>query len=243
MVAEPIAPPTPDTPVAPEVTQAATEPAQTPVDEDIERAEDDGAPEAETSEIVTEAEEPAFAPEISSRPQTRPNRPAPAQEPSQAAEPETQTASSSSGSSASDPEVDPVAAAIAEAAAASSAETSTEVAGLAGGTLSDSEKADLRREIRNCWSVGSASTAALNTIVTVEWIMNPNGTIDSNSFDLVSFSGGAQADADVAYRMARSAIARCQTAGGRSGYTLPAGEFQEPVRLRLSFDPSEMRLR
>lgn len=31
VVAEPIAPPTPDTPVAPEVTQAATEPAQTPL--------------------------------------------------------------------------------------------------------------------------------------------------------------------------------------------------------------------
>ena len=138
------------------------------------------------------------------------------------------------GETPTEPEVDPVAVALAEAAANP---------GLGGGELSDRQRADLRREIGGCWSVGSASTAALNTTVTVEWVINPDGTIVGSSFELVDFSGGAQADADVAYRIARSAISRCQRADGRLGYTLPADEFQEPVRLRLSFDPSEMRLR
>ncbi len=232
-----VAQPEPDATVAPEVTQAATENTEAPVEEDVDVAEETTAPEEAADEIVTEAETPAFAPEISSRPQTRPSRPTPV------AEPEVEVADNTGGESAAEPDVDPVAAALAEAAASASADPTPSVQGLQGGDLSDGQKADLRREIRNCWSVGSASTAALNTIVTVEWVINPNGSIDGGSFEMVAFEGGSRADADVAYRMARSAISRCQNDGGRSGYTLPADQFQEPRRLRLSFDPSEMRLR
>lgn len=222
-----VAPPPPDASVAPQVTEAATQQVEAPAEEPVEPADETTAPEAAADQIVTEAEEPAFAPEISSRPQTRPNRPAPAIE------------------APADDAVDPVAAALAEAGAA---DTPTPPAadpttGLGGGDISDGAKADLRREIRNCWSVGSASTAALNTLITVEWVMNPDGTIDASSITLTGFEGGGQADADVAFRIARSALVRCQRDGGRTGYTVPAEQFQQARRLRLTFDPSQMRLR
>ncbi|KAG1713648.1 hypothetical protein GQR58_002116 [Nymphon striatum] len=218
-----VAPPPPDATVAPDVAQAATDQTDVPVEEETDVADETTAPEIAADQIVTEAEDPSFAPEISSRPQTRPQRTAVAQTPTEDA-------------------VDPVAAALAAAGAADTP-APTPNPGLSGGELSDGQKADLRREIRNCWSVGSASTAALNTTVVVEWTMNPNGSIDGSSFELVSFSGGARADAEVAYRMARSAIARCQNDSGRNGYSLPSEQFSEPQRLRLAFDPSEMRLR
>ena len=187
-------------------------------------------------EIVTEAETPAFAPEVSSRPQTRPSRPEPVAEP----EPEATETASNSGADA-EAEVDPVAAALAEATAAASTPAATQ--GLAGGDLSDGQKADLRREIGGCWSVGSASTAALSTLITVEWVMEPNGSVDTGSIEMVGFEGGSQADANVAFRIARSAIVRCQNDGGRSGYSLPPEEFNEARRFRVTFDPSQMRLR
>lgn len=222
-----VAPPPPDATLAPEVTEAATDQSEAPAKEPVDAAEDTTAPEAAADQIVTEAEDPAFAPEISTRPQVRPNRPAPAQD--TAAE-------------------DPVAAAVAEAAAQAAQSTETAASndptpGLGGGDISDGAKADLRREIRNCWSVGSASTAALNTLITVEWVMNPDGSVDANSIQMVGFEGGGQADANVAFRIARSAIVRCQRDGGRSGYTVPADQFQSARRLRLQFDPSQMRLR
>jgi hypothetical protein len=225
VASELIAPPPPDATIAPDVATAETEDTDVPVEEEVIVEEETTAPEQETDQIVTEAEDPVFAPEISSRPQTRPQRTVEAEVPTEDV-------------------VDPVAVALAEAGAAETQEpTPNETTGLAGGDISDGQKADLRREIRGCWSVGSASTAALNTIITVEWIMNPDGSIDGGSFDLVAFEGGGQADADVAYRIARSAIARCQRDGGRSGYTLPSEQFTEPRRVRLRFDPSEMRLR
>ena len=228
---EPVAQPEPEVAIAPESTVAPTEQSEEPVEDEPEVADETTAPEEAADVIVTEAEEPSFAPEISTRPSSRPTRTATA-EPDE--ETETETVSTTGGETPTEPEVDPVAVALAEAAANP---------GLGGGELSDRQRADLRREISSCWNVGSASTAALNTTITVEWVMNPNGTIDDNSVELVGFSGGAQADADVAFNAAFSAIVRCQRDNGRSGYTLPAGEFQEPVRLRLTFDPSEMRLR
>ena len=227
-----ITPPEQDVEVAPDVAEAATEqPTEAPEDP-VDPVEADTAPEAAADEIVTEAEDPAFAPEISRRPQTRPSRPAVAETPA-------------------DDAVDPVTAALEEAGAGETQATpatdptppTNPTPGVSAGELSDSQKADLRREIRSCWNVGSASTAALSTRITVEWIMQPSGAVDVASIQMIGFEGGGQSDANVAFRIARSAIARCENQGNRRGYTLPPDQFQGPVLLRLTFDPSEMRLR
>lgn len=225
-----VAPPPPDATQSDDITAAATDDIEAPVQEDVAPDEETTAPQEAADQIVTEAEDPSFAPEISSRPQTRPQR-AVAQTPTEDA-------------------VDPVAAALAAAGAGTPATPPTEptpptapTPGLGGGDISDGQKADLRREIRGCWSVGSASTAVLNTRVTIEWNMNPDGTIDGGSFDMVGFEGGSQSDANIAFRIARSAIAQCVRHNGRNGYTLPQEEFQNVRRLRLTFDPEQMRLR
>ncbi len=57
-----VAPPEPDATVAPEVVQAATEEIKAPIEKIVETAEETTAPEAAADQIVTEAEEPTYAP-------------------------------------------------------------------------------------------------------------------------------------------------------------------------------------
>lgn len=219
---EPVAPPEPDAVIDDQVAEATSDaPADTPVEEPVEETT---SPEEAAPEIVTEAETPSGAPEISLRPQSRPNRPAP------------QTASEEPTE-----EVDPVAAALAEAVASETASEPT--AGVSGGDLSDAAKTSFLRQIGNCWNVGSASTGALQTRVTVGFSMTPDGLLDANSIRLLGFTGGSQADADVAYRIARSALVRCQTDAGRAGYDLPQDQYDLWRNVELTFNPERMRTR
>lgn len=222
---EPIAPPPPDTEVAEQVSEATNDAPTEEVAE--EPVEDTTAPEEAVTEIVTEAEEPAFAPEVSLRPQTRPNRPAPQPASETPAETATQD--------------DAVAAAI---AAAQESETPPQpTQGVSGGDLSDADKNSFLRQIGNCWNVGSASTGALSTRVTVGFSMTQEGLVDTNSIRLIGHEGGTAADADVAFRIARSALVRCQNDGGRTGYDLPADQYDVWRNVELTFNPDRMRNR
>lgn len=215
-----VAPPEPDATVAPEVAQAATEDVEAPVEEIVEPVDETTAPEAAADQIVTEAEEPSFAPQISSRPQTRPQRAAVAETPSEDA-------------------ADPVAAALAEAGAQEPA-TTTPTAGLSGGQLSDGDKSGFLRQIGNCWNTGTLSTGAQNTIIEMAFDMTPDGRPVSSSVRLDGFSGGSATDADAAFQTARRALLRCS---GDSGYGLPRDQFEQWQRVILTVDPTAMRQR
>lgn len=223
---EVIAPPEPDATVAPEVTQAATEQVEAPAEEVVEPAEETTAPQEAADQIVTEAEEPSFAPEISSRP---PSRPASVAAAAQAAE---QTA------------VDEALAAALESQSNTPADPEPSVnTGLSGGQLTDSQTASFLRQIGSCWTLGAISTAAMSTSVTVQFSMDTGGVLDTGSIRMTAFAGGSAADADIIYRAAKSALVRCRTADGRTGYDVPEEQFQTRRDLQLIFDPSDMRLR
>jgi hypothetical protein len=217
-----IAPPEPDATVAPEVATAATEQVEAPVEETTEPAEETTSQEEAATEIVTEAEEPAFAPEVSQRPQTRPNRPAAVAEvPSEDA-------------------VDPVAVALAEAGATDPEPSSTPTAGLSGGQLSEGDKSGFLRQVGNCWNTGALSTGAQSTIIDMVFDMTPDGRPVSGSIRLDGFSGGSAADADAAFQAARRALIRCT---GDTGYDLPQDQYEQWKRVVLTVDPTAMRQR
>ena len=220
-----IAPPPPDASVAPEVTQAATEEATAPVEEIVEPADETTAPEEAADQIVTEAEEPAFAPEVSLRPATRPQR----------------TAAVTPSETPSEPAVDPVAAALAAAGATDTpSQPATATPGLSGGQLSDGDKSGFLRQIGNCWNTGSLSTGAQNTIIDMAFDMTPDGRPVSGSVRLDGFSGGSAADAQTAFDTARRALLRCS---GDTGYDLPRDQYDQWQRVILTVDPTAMRQR
>lgn len=217
-----VTPSEPDTTVAPEVTQAATDQTEVPVDENVDVAEETTAPEAASDQIVTEAEDPVFAPEISSRPQTRPARPTAVAE------------------TPSEDTVDPVAAALEAAGAANDAPAPTPTPGLSGGQLSEGDKSGFLRQIGGCWNTGTLSTGAQNTIIEMSFDMTPDGRPVSGTVQLEGFTGGSAADADAAFQTARRALLRCT---GDSGYDLPAEQYDQWKRVILTVDPTAMRQR
>ena len=220
-----VAPPEPDATVAPEVAQAAAEEIKTPIEKIVEPAEETTSPEAAADQIVTEAEDPTFAPEISTRPQTR-------QQPASAVDEATNEAA-----------IDPVAAALAAAGVVdmpSLTQTPTLMPGLSNGKLSDGDKSGFLRQIGNCWNVGPTSTGALNTVVEMSFNMTPDGKPVQGSFDLLSSSGGNSNDAITAYEAARRAIFRCT---GDAGYDLPRDQYVQWQSVILTVDPTAMRNR
>jgi hypothetical protein len=66
--------------------------------------------------------------------------------------------------------------------------------------------------------------------------MNAGGVRDTRSFEMTSFAGGTEVDAEVIYRAARSALVRCRQ--GQDGrYDVRAEQFQTRRDLELVFDP------
>ncbi|MBU2991977.1 cell envelope biogenesis protein TolA [Octadecabacter sp. 1_MG-2023] len=220
-----VAPPEPDATVAPEETTAASDQVEAPVEETTEPAEETTAPEAAADQIVTEAEEPSFAPEISSRP---PSRPASVAAAAQEAD---QTAVD-----------DALAAALAgeTSTPAEPAPSSTPTAGLSGGQLSDGDKSGFLRQVGGCWNTGALSTGAQNTIIDMVFDMTPDGRPVTGSIQLDGFSGGNATDADAAFQAARRALIRCT---GDSGYDLPQDQYDQWQRVVLTVDPTAMRQR
>lgn len=112
--------------------------------------------------------------------------------------------------------------------------------GAGGGELSQAATDGFLGQISQCWSIGSASTAVLQTQVTVAFSMTEAGLVDTGSIRMIGYSGGGQAEADIAYRIAKSALVRCQNFGGRSGYDLPRDQYNLWRNVELTFDPVNM---
>lgn len=224
--------PEPEANVGEEIQQAARReeaPEAPPVPE---APEETTAPEETGTVIETEATEEAGGTEVSlapagtPRPQRRPNRPAPTPAP----EPREETPSSDATS-------DAIAAALAEANA--EAASSGQGSAPTGPPLTSGEKDALRISVQQCWNVGSLSTDALRTTVTVYVLMNEDGKPDNGSIRMLDYSGGPEAAANQAYEAARRAIIRC----GSSGFDLPAEKYSHWREIEMVFNPENMRIR
>lgn len=235
---EPTPEPAPDVEVAP-VEQAEIAPNET--GDETQPAAPATAPEAATTEIVTEATELAdLAPTRSVRPSARPNRPSPTP-PSPTAEATPDTGPDTAPDTGPDPDADPIADAIAEAVANPAPETpaATETPRPSGPPLSQGEMRALQVSVGNCWNVGSLSSEAMQTTVVVGVSLLPDAKPEIGSIRLVSYTGGTEAAARRAYETARRAIIRC----GASGYALPSEKYEQWRDIEMTFNPESMRIK
>jgi hypothetical protein len=230
--------PAPDAEVA-EMPTPAVSPDAAPDAQVVEEDKPEAAPEAATTQIITEAVEttdkPSLAPTSSARPRTKP--------PARTAEaPEAETPAAAAEAEASPtPEED----SIADAVAAAVSEAEAEPAGNdgtvenAGPPMTDGEKDALRVAVQACWNVGSLSSDALLTTVTVGVTVAQDGIPDVASIEMISFEGGTEASARQAYEAARRAIIRC----GATGFQLPPDKYEQWRNIEMEFNPERMRIK
>ena len=192
------------------------------------------APEASTSEIITEAEKPSkllrvavLAPEQSVRPKRRSIKiKLDKEQPKQ-----------------TEQTIDPLAAALNEALTGSTNESESEastesqktvIEALAPGTIRGMQLA-----ISPCWNLGASSSAALSTTVVVGMELSIEGKPLASSIYLVGYEGGDDASAQRAFETAQRAINDC----GAKGFELPADKYSAWKKVEITFNPERMRVR
>ncbi len=229
--------------IAETVTPEVSETAETP--EVIEEPAPPAAPEQATTQIVTEAvdteeDAPQLAPTSSRRPQARPERVAEAapEDPVPAIEAPTESPSEPPTETV-DAEAEAIAAALAEATAEIPAAQGGANDAPTGPPMTSGDIDAMRVAVKQCWNLGSLSSDALRTTVTVQVALAPDGVPDVGSIRLIGSEGGTDASAKIMFTAARSAIARC----GRAGFPLPPEKYDQWKDLELVFDPNGMRLR
>jgi hypothetical protein len=109
------------------------------------------------------------------------------------------------------------------------------------GDIPDHAKAKIMHQIRQCWTLSNVSPAVMRTSVVVGFSLNAGGILDTESFEMKSFTNGTTAEAEVVYRAARSALVRCPQ-GRRGKYDVPVEQFKTRRVLELIVDPSQMAL-
>ena len=192
------------------------------------------APEASTSEIITEAEKPsklprvaALAPEQSVRPKRRSIK---IKLDTELSEQTKQT-------------IDPLEAALNEALTGSTNESESDASiesqktvteALAPGTIRGMQLA-----ISPCWNLGASSSAALSTTVVVGMELSIEGKPLASSIYLVGYEGGDDASAQRAFETAQRAINDC----GAKGFELPADKYSAWKKVEITFNPERMRVR
>ena len=105
--------------------------------------------------------------------------------------------------------------------------------------LTAGEKDALRVAMQNCWNVGSLSAEALRTTVIVGFQMDEGAKPLTSSIELLEASGGNNSAAEQAYEAARRAIIRC----GSGGFDLPEEKYEHWREIKLTFDPTRMRIK
>lgn len=233
--------PSPDAAVSQKVTEA-TRPspdAATPVP----KVEESTAPEAATTEIVTEADQqdkPDRVLTASMRPRIRPTRPEPA--PTPTPEPAAQPAPAPQPTPEPAPTQDAVASAVdsalQDALGGGSQTTTGNGLAAAGPPMTSGEKDALRIAVQNCWVVDPGSPAAKVT-VTVAMSMTEQGKVADGSLKLKSSEGGDDQAAQVAFDAARRAILRCE----RDGFDLPVEKYAQWRDIEMTFNPEKMRIK
>jgi hypothetical protein len=249
--------PAPDAKVS-ETAVAETKPEETPEPAPVvEPPKEAAAPPEASTELLTETnkdqEQQNSAPSSSDRPKTRPARPAP--EKVAEAKPATDKPAAdkpavekpapakpaaekpAKPAAPAKPQTDSVNDALAEAMGG----TGTGGRGLAasGPPMTSGEKDAFMIAVKACWNVGSLSSEALRTTVTIGFDMNPDGKPNTGSMKMIDFSGGSETAAKQAYEAGRRAIIRC----GASGFPLPSEKFDYWSKVEIVFDPNKMRMK
>ncbi|MCP4821109.1 MAG: energy transducer TonB [Shimia sp.] len=209
---EPVAQPEPETAIADDVKEATVPDEEGPAKEEVI---EEAAPEAASSEIVTEPKQEEIAsaaPARSVRPKVRPTRPA-------VTEPKVSTD-------------DAVAAALAEAGAS---EATPESSAPSGPPLTGGEKDALRLSVQQCWVVDVGSRSADVTVI-VGLSLDRSGKVKGD-VRLVDATGGDSAAVQTAFQAARRAVLRCQ----KSGYDLPQEKYDHWKDVEITFNPEKMR--
>ncbi len=209
----PVAPRDPDTQVT-EVPQEAVEQAQT--EAEVLEEQQETQPEEATVDIVTEAETPA----------TRLDAFRPSRRPANVAQQAPQ-----------DPQPDAVTTALENLL--SNQDDTPRTGGPASVPMTGAEKEVLRVAVGRCWNLGSLSTDALRTIVTLEFEVAQNRKPVNASIRLISAEGGSGDSVAQAFEAARRAILIC---GGR-GFPLPPEKYEHWRRVEITFNPEQMGLR
>ncbi|MEL7025855.1 MAG: hypothetical protein AAGO57_01315 [Pseudomonadota bacterium] len=215
------APAPPDTAeIAPDASPEIA-PAPDALPEDVAEETPEAAPEEAAPELATEADEATetLALATSPRPRPRPARPAPAPE----TQPEpSETAAAEEPQQAAPSTDDAVAAALADDTASIDP----------GPPLTGTERDNLRVAVRDCWNVGSLSTEAKNTVVTVYVTLDRDGRPDTGSIRMIGFRDGSESAANQAFQAARRAIIRC----GARGFPLPVEKYGQWREIEMTFN-------
>lgn len=214
------------TPVAPpeqpavidDITQEATVPAE---DQDAlidvaPEIDQSTAPEAASTEIITEAKKEESKRKISPRPVLRPSNFRP-------------TTPKPAESNLED---------ILREVTQSAPIEAPKPTAPSGPPLSGGERDAFRIAVQNCWVVDVGSRAA-NVTVTLAMKMQPDGKVIASSLEMIGFKGGNESDARVAFRSARRAVLRCQ----KDGYQLPKDKYDHWRDVEITFNPKDMRKR
>lgn len=257
-VVTPEAQPKPADIVAPDPTTAPDQPADVAPDAVAETTPD---PTAEPKpEPVTEAAAPketgdvlktednkdkvaSAAPPKSVRPKSKPPKPAkpaPAAEPKPTEAPAPEPTETAAATPTDTPDTS-VNDALAEAMAGEQSDTAAPGTGTAetGPPMTGGEKDALVIAVKQCWNVGSLSTDALNTVVTIGVSMDQSGKPVSGSIHMIGYEGGTEVSAQQAYEAGRRAIIRC----GQNGFPLPPEKYAQWQEVEITFDPEQMRMR
>ncbi|GHG84209.1 hypothetical protein [Pseudodonghicola xiamenensis] len=254
---EAIAPPPPEAEPDPvlreEVIAEAAPSVETPREQQQATAPEEAVTEI-TPETTREPEPQALAPSASPRPATRPQRrpegpvetaaaeapkpdtPKPETPKPAVSKPETPKPATPAESAATR---SGVASALAEAMGGAGETRAPARGAPAGPPLSAGEKESLRVAVSACWNVGSLSSAALSTTVTVAVSLTPDGKPEIGTIRMVDSSGGDERSAKQAFDAARRAIIRC----GSKGYTLPADKYDQWRDIEMTFNPERMRIK
>ncbi|MBD3765987.1 MAG: hypothetical protein IE927_15045, partial [Rhodobacterales bacterium] len=139
---------------------------------------------------------------------------------------------------AAQPPASSVASAVAAAVAAATAGGGADAAAPAGPPLSAGEQDALRRAIGSKWNLGSASTEAMRTIVTVRVSFGRDGR--PGEITLVDSDGPSDTATRTAFDAARRAIQRAWIDGQLS---LPPEKYETWKVVEIVFNPEGMRFR
>jgi len=214
--------PDPEVEVA-DVDQSATAPAPDPTP--AQEAQEETAREAETTQIVTEADEPSdAAPTRSSRPGRKPTPPARP----------TQTAQETAPSLA-----DSINNAVNEANADTAVANNANPGGGTSSPITRQEKGAFILGIQKCWNVGALGTDALAVSVVVGFQMEQDAKPIISSIKMVSAKGGSGDAVKRAYDAARRAIIIC----GNNGYNLPLDKYDQWREVEVSFNATNKEIR
>ena len=108
-----------------------------------------------------------------------------------------------------------------------------------GPPMTGGEIDGLRVAIKQCWNLGTLSTAAMAVKVTVRVDVGQDRRPVSASIRMTGSEGGAEAAATQVFEAAKRAIIRCS----KDGLPLPSDKYESWKDLELVFDPTGMRLR